>query len=108
MLYFMDTECIFGGSLASPGENTFSKDAPKQNLTIIFDFQCPKHVFVTNHLQHFRISKFCLIKTINRILRKHGNNMEITKHLQRQCERHSCYIHLAYINEQHLYLGLFI
>ena len=32
------------------GEPIFEKGTQNENLTIIFDFQCPKCVFVANHL----------------------------------------------------------
>ena len=70
------------------GENTFSKKKPTQNehltrsclpllfnfvslpvtriehLTTLLDYQCPKHVFVANHLQSPRTPKCCSMKSI--------------------------------------------
>ena len=49
-------------------ENTFSKKLTQnEQVTRIFDFQCPKRDFVANHLESSRAPNCCLIESVNRM-----------------------------------------
>jgi len=49
--YFMDNKSIWEVFFAGPrGQHIFEQRIRNEIITLILEFQCPKHIFVANHL----------------------------------------------------------